>query len=305
MTRRGSGSETANRLRDWDQGQTAAERLAGRILLAEGFQNVDPIHPLGGPDRLRDLICVRDGIKWTAAAYFPHGQKTFPAVRRKFRGDIGGITSTEAKGFAFITNQYLRDAERASLNREGIAVEIYHRERIAMLLDSPGMYGTRLEFLDIEMTKDEQVAFVASFTALLTEVQLAARGLLPLLPLAEALQSSDQKALEKLKSAIPLQQLREFASTLQSITGGGTGGLLLTAFGPTIDRLRVPLHELREFRNILYSLTSNRFNAYITGAPINKLTVPISALREFDERLDAVLAKLERVKQESRDIPSP
>ena len=37
-----------------------------------------------------------------------------------------------------------------------VDVRIYHLERIANILNTPKMYGIRLEYLEIEMTKEEQ-----------------------------------------------------------------------------------------------------------------------------------------------------
>jgi hypothetical protein len=40
-------------------------------------------------------------------------------------------------------------------------LEIYHLERTATILNAPQNYGIRLEFLDIEMSKEEQLGFFA------------------------------------------------------------------------------------------------------------------------------------------------
>lgn len=48
--RRNEGRETITELINWDRGQAASERLAGKILKAEGFDDIDPSHPAGGPD---------------------------------------------------------------------------------------------------------------------------------------------------------------------------------------------------------------------------------------------------------------
>ena len=42
-----------------------------------------------------------------------------------------------------------------------VDVQIYHLERIASLLNTPSFYGIRMEFLDIEMSKEEQLSFFA------------------------------------------------------------------------------------------------------------------------------------------------
>ena len=74
--RRYRGDETAQRLLNWSDSQKAAERLAGHIVAAEGYASIDPMHPLGGPDGLVDLVCVKDNHRWTVAVYFPNGKKT-------------------------------------------------------------------------------------------------------------------------------------------------------------------------------------------------------------------------------------
>lgn len=47
-------------------------------------------------------------------------------------------------------------------NAAGIATEVYHLERIRQLLDDPRGYGIRLEFLEIEMSVEEQLSFFAA-----------------------------------------------------------------------------------------------------------------------------------------------
>ena len=53
--RMGEGRETFNRLLNWDRGQAPSERLAAIILSNEGFMGIDPSHPLGGKDGLKDM----------------------------------------------------------------------------------------------------------------------------------------------------------------------------------------------------------------------------------------------------------
>jgi hypothetical protein len=176
--RRPHGDETWHRLLLWTGGQKASERLTGHILAAEGFDSIDPSHPLGGRDGLKDLVCWRSGIKWIAAAYFPNGQKPFADIKSKFDDDVKGADANNAGGFVFITNQHLSNGERASL-KSGTTVpnvEIYHLERIVLVLDSPESYGVRQDFLGIDMTREELVAFFASTTAGITNEWRKFRG---------------------------------------------------------------------------------------------------------------------------------
>jgi len=164
MTRRQTdGDETWNRLLNWTKGQKS-ERLAAHILSSEGFKSIDPSHPLGGKDGLKDIVAIKDNLQWIAAAYFPRGQKAFSEIKKKFIGDIKGIKTNKVSGLAFITNQELTLSERKELKDIGKpnTIEIFHLERITHILDTAKNYGIRLEFLDIELSKEEQLSYFAS-----------------------------------------------------------------------------------------------------------------------------------------------
>lgn len=161
--RRTDGDETWSRLLTWTKGQKASERLSAHILRVDGFKSVDPSHPLGGKDGLKDIITIKDNIAWIGAAYFPRGQKGYKEIKDKFINDLIGIKKNKVSGMAFVTNQELTLKERTELKKNGKpkTIEIYHLERIAGILDTPENYGIRLEFLDIELTKEEQLSFFA------------------------------------------------------------------------------------------------------------------------------------------------
>jgi hypothetical protein len=152
---------TESTLRDWRYGQTQAERLVAALLHLEGFEAVDPQHPLGGPDGLKDVLCKKDGISWVAAAYFPTTAATFPDIKSKFKGDFKGVASNNAEAFAFFVNQSLTVGERQRLTKVAnqMQTEIYHLERMVSLLNAPKGCGIRLEYLRIPMTEEEQWAF--------------------------------------------------------------------------------------------------------------------------------------------------
>lgn len=162
--RRTDGDETWTRLLSWTKGQKSSERLASHILRAEGYKSIDPSHPLGGRDGLKDFITIKDNIKWIGAAYFPRGQKSFSEIKDKFKNDLKGIETNKVSGMVFVTNQELNLGERRELKKLGKpnTIEIYHLERIANILDTPENYGIRLEFLDIELTREEQLSFFAT-----------------------------------------------------------------------------------------------------------------------------------------------
>lgn len=173
MARQNVGKETWLRLREWQKGQTASERLAAQILIEEGFLSVDPSHPLGGRDGLKDVVCVKDGKKWIACVHFPNGEVHFREVKKKFKADLQGCKKNNAFGIIFVTNQEIKLADRDILKEIAgeYQTEIYHLERIAALLNSPRYYGIRLEFLDIEMTKEDQLAYMAAKDAMILDLK--------------------------------------------------------------------------------------------------------------------------------------
>lgn len=89
--RMSEGRETFNRLLNWDRGQAPSERLAAILLSKEGFKGIDPSHPLGGKDGLKDMTLSFDGKRWIGAVYFPRGQQSFSDIKEKFAHDLDGV----------------------------------------------------------------------------------------------------------------------------------------------------------------------------------------------------------------------
>jgi hypothetical protein len=226
-------------------------------------------------------VCQRDDLSWVAAAYFPRGQQSVGEIKKKFSSDAQGATAHSADAFAFITNQELTLADRSVLAEsvnDLAAVEIYHLERIAGILNTPAMYGVRLEFLDIEMSKEEQLAFIADRDARLQDITIRLTGVL------DALTSGNEEAIARLRSGIPLQELREFRDTLASLAGSpySYGTSFLIGMSPSIHQLKVPLQELREFASVLREVTAGNL-VFRTGHTIHDLNVPLAEIREFQE----------------------
>lgn len=155
------GDQTEQTLRAWRYGQAQAERLVAAVLHVEGYDEVDPQHPLGGPDGLKDVVCQKSGLPWVAAAHFPPTPPPFNEIKRKFENDFDGVTKNHAQAFAFFVNQPLTISERQALLDVSAEtrVEIYHLERMVGLLNAPKGYGIRLEYLRIPMNESEQWSF--------------------------------------------------------------------------------------------------------------------------------------------------
>lgn len=164
--RRIRGEETWHRLLEWQHNSATAERLGVQILMINQYESVDPSHPLGGKDGLKDFICKKENICWIGACYFPRGQKSYKIIKQKFIDDLKGVKKNKARGFVFITNQELKLSQRKAFEliakKEKFKLDLIHLERLAALLNSTVCYGIRLDFLDIEMTKEEQLAYLAT-----------------------------------------------------------------------------------------------------------------------------------------------
>ncbi|GGQ83610.1 Fic family protein [Couchioplanes azureus] len=154
---------TEAELRDWRQGQIAAERMCAAILAIDNYVDIDPQAPLGGPDGRKDILAVKSGKRVVVGVYFPPTHPAFGQIKTKYTDDRVGVQKYAADHFVFMVNQPLTVAERAVLLAAGSqADQIYHLERLRAHLDSPAGYGVRLEFLRRGMTIEEQVAFFST-----------------------------------------------------------------------------------------------------------------------------------------------
>jgi hypothetical protein len=144
--------------------------MVADVLGIEGYDQIEPVHPQGGPDGKRDIRCVQGGIRFVCACYFPPSAASvdFKDLRSKFKNDLAGVTKDGASGFVFATNVHLTEGERQQLETDGArscaVVVLYHLEKLRAVLDRPVGCGIRLRYLDIAMTKEEQVAFFAQST---------------------------------------------------------------------------------------------------------------------------------------------
>lgn len=185
-------SDTELKLKFWRGDQIGAERLAATVLHIDGFSSVDPQCPLGGPDGLKDVLCEKNGWRYVAAAYFPTAEQKFKAVKDKFAHDLDGVAKNSANGIVFLTNQSLTPSERDALSQLstefGHKTILYHLERLRALLDSPSGYGARLEFLDIDMSREEQLSFFSQWNRSFSD-QLQANSLMIIRELSKKIEA--------------------------------------------------------------------------------------------------------------------
>ncbi len=270
--RRYSGDETAETLQNWKKDQKSAERLAGCVLQIENYSEIDPSHPLGGRDGKKDLLCKKGNKKYIVGVYFPRTQQTYNSISKKLLQDNAGVDTNNVDALIFFTNQHLTVTEKKKLIAlsKNSFTEIYHLEKITSILNAPVSYGVRLEFLDIELSKTEQLAYFAHKDKEFTNLQ---KQLLDLLNhLRETAKTEN----------IPTEKIQEFKNTLEGIVGHSSSFFL---YGNSmIDRLKVPLDDLEEFRNKLSLLTDT--GLFWGSSPLQKLYVPLKELEEFENKLN-------------------
>lgn len=191
----------------WRFGSLQAERLAASVLALIGYDEIDPQAPLGGPDDTKDILCLKGGRKWVGAVYFPVGPVRFASVKKKFSHDLLG--SKPYDGMAFVTNQQLTLGQRKVLTDLAQAaekdVDIVHLERLRALMDMADGYGTRLQFLRIPMTIDEQLSwFTASGTRLEAALGANTRELMVIKAMLQRVSAGQTEIIRTLDPARPL-----------------------------------------------------------------------------------------------------
>jgi len=163
---------TDERLRTWlDSNQLDRERLALAVIKTDKrFKDVRPIHPRGGWDKGRDIEAIYDGQKaYIAVGFFNLANDSNEHRRKaiaKFKLDLKRAKE-ECKGlknFVFITNVNLTITQHQKAldyaRGKGICLcDIYDRERIRIILDSPDGFAIRYQYLNIPLSEAEQAAF--------------------------------------------------------------------------------------------------------------------------------------------------
>jgi hypothetical protein len=162
---------TDDRLRTRTLSQADRERLAADVLgLDQRYSLIKLRHPLGGPDGGRDLEAIYEGsVTVWGAVGFQNMVSDSPDEKkqtvRKFKFDLGRMKQEfpALSRMVFFTNTALTVAELGELcdhgQKQGTQIDIYDRERLRAVLDNSMGLMYRLRYLDLEMTREEQLAF--------------------------------------------------------------------------------------------------------------------------------------------------
>lgn len=151
--------------------------MCAAILGMDGrFSNIELRRPDGGPDGGRDIQCVFSGTKCFGAVGFKNKVADSDQQKReicqKFEDDLSSALSAEPNlnAFVFMTNVDLTPGEQNELKRKAMdkgirEIEVFNRERLRLLLDSPEGFAARFSFLDIPLSDAEQKVFFSRFGA--------------------------------------------------------------------------------------------------------------------------------------------
>lgn len=314
--RQNSGDETTLTLLNWTKDSKTAERLAGGILQLENYDKIDPSHPLGGRDNKKDLTCSKDNIKFIVGVYFPRKQMPYNAIEKKLLKDFLGVAKNNVDSMIFFTNQRISISQRKKLISisKNEHIQIYHNEKISLILNSPSGYGLRLEYLDIELSKTEQLSYFAEKDKEAKVLRDKLSEILNFLKAIPSIPSIPNERISEFKNTleyivgtnpfsfygnsmidrlrVPLNELLEFEKKLLSLTGDG----YIYSYNNPIQRLRVPLDELEKFQTLLFKIVGA--NPYIdTMSPIHRLKVPLQDLDDYNLKLDNAIAKILELKR--------
>ena len=131
-----------------------------------------PRRPKGGRDGARDIQAIFDGglEAWGAVGFQNSANdstKNKTWVKKKYKSDLKAALKQNPtlKGFIFFTNVDLTPGEQivliAHATKNGIKhTEVFHRERLRQVLDSPEGLGYRFQYLEIPMSLEEQTSFI-------------------------------------------------------------------------------------------------------------------------------------------------
>lgn len=164
---------TDERLKSYlDTNQLHREQMCRAVLATDKrFSDVRPRHPRGGPDAGRDIEAVyrEDQIAFGAVGFVNQANDSDEQKKKivkKFTDDLENALSNnkDLKVFIFFTNLNLTLGEKDNLittaKEQGIFYcDIFDRERIRIILDTPDGFSIRFQYLNITLSEEEQASF--------------------------------------------------------------------------------------------------------------------------------------------------
>lgn len=140
--------------------------MAQGLIRIDGALDIDPVHPQGGQDGGKDILCTYKGASCVVGVHFRNDSNSarFSEIKKKFKSDLSGVKKNGKRGFLFVTNAHVTDSERNALEAMATAAGVipcivYHLERIHAILDCPSGYGLREQYLQIRLTDAERVSY--------------------------------------------------------------------------------------------------------------------------------------------------
>lgn len=165
--------------------QLNRERMCLAVLSRDrNYTDIHPRRPAGGPDGGRDIQAIRSSEVCFGAVGFLNSVSDSAQnkrnIKKKFREDVKVAISADPKlrSFVFFTNVDLTPGEVEKLRcwgvKQGLSfVDIYWRERIRHILDSPEGLAIRYQYLAISLSEAEQASFFSRFG---TDLEHLVRG---------------------------------------------------------------------------------------------------------------------------------
>lgn len=165
-----------------DTNQKHQEQLASSILrLDSSFSNVVARSPSGGRDGGRDIDAKHSmyGTCHGAVSFVAGCIDSSPQKKRilaKFKSDLQKAAALDdnPRLFIFFTNINFSPSEKTRLmsmcKSKDMNCDLYDRERIRGILDSPQGFFLRFQYLNIPLTADDQASFLSVYGDRLQEV---------------------------------------------------------------------------------------------------------------------------------------
>jgi hypothetical protein len=168
--------ETDERLKGFlDTNQLLREQLCAAVLgLDARFANIRPVQPRGGPDGGADIAATfRETHEAVIAIGFFNQASDTQSMRsaavRKFSSDLRRLGERSSRiALFFFTNVALTSKQRDAMIKAAIGAgafhcEVFDRERIRLILDSPEGLAIRFQYLRLPMSEAEQATFFAKW----------------------------------------------------------------------------------------------------------------------------------------------